>query len=501
MRKVVIYRAADAFVYLPIYIAEHIKIFQTMDKALKVKFSTPGGQESNDLLAIQTMIKESRKSDRVPIALCDPLAIFSPGVCDPLQPEDLRLIGALITKSSFWCVNGTENELSASEINEHFKDFEKIISYNETLATGNFLGKRLKNDIGIPDIVPVNFGEEIERLLKERKEDTAVIAITADIVGLAKEAYTEGNIFINHRFSKNPDYSDFLTTGLITTAEICENEPDTLKKVVEAIQRAILALRSSEEVALSVCQEIAKDGKFYQKGQKKLKKKEVAWVIDQIRKEEFYPPNLAVSEAQWIKAAEARRGIESWKDDRVKEVEGMYQTVVEQKFLEEAAERIKNELDPPKSTLPSEPISGWKKIFAIIRGDAVPLPLRIVLITVLLASIFLSTDLANSRLPIPKLQISDRFFMPGIVLLCISTSICFQPKVREFLRNSIGRIILGIISLVFIGALFIVDIWLERKGKPGKWIWASAALLGPFWIRGIKQIIENLIGKKPTKGQ
>ena len=501
MKKVVIYPATNAFLYLPIYIAERRKIFQAVNEELQVEFDTPDDQESGDVSAIKNMIKNRHKDDTLPIALCDPLAIFSSGACDPLQPEDLRLIGALITKPSFWCVNGAENELSESEIKKHFKDFKKIIYYNETLATGNFIGRKLKNDIGIPEVVPVNFGEEIKLLLEERKKGNAVIAITADIVGLAKEAYTEENIFINHRFSKNPHYSNFLTTGLITTDEICENEPDTLKKVVEGIQRAIFALRSSEEVASRVCREIAAAKRFYQEGQKKLKKKEVSWVIDQIRKEEFYPPNLAVSESQWIKAVEARSRIELWSDDRVKEIEGMYQTVVHQKFSEEATKGIVNEFESTELTSPSERISGWKKIFAIIRGDPVPLPLRIVLITVLLASIFLSTDLANSLLPIPKLQISTRSFMPGIVLFCISVSICFQPKVLEFLRNSIGKIILVIISFVLIGALFMVDIWLERKGKSGKWIWASVALLGPFWIREIKQIIENLIGKKPTKGQ
>ena len=501
MKKVVIYRAADAFVYLPTYIAEHTKIFQTIDKALEVKFSTPGGQQSSDLLAIQTMIKESRKGDKLPIALCDPLAIFSSGACDPLQPEDLRLIGALITKPSFWCVNCVKNELSESEIKKHFKDFKKIIYYNETLATGNFIGRKLKNDIGIPEIVPVNFGEEIKRLLEERKKGNAVIAITADIVALAKEAYTAGNISINHRFSTNPDYSNFLTTGLITTAEICENEPDTLKKVVEGIQKAILDLHSSGEGASMACRKIAAAEQFYQEGQKKLKKKEVSWVIDQIRKEKFYPLNLSVSKSQWITAVEARSKVEIWDEDRVKEIEGMYQMVVEQKFSEEATRGIVNEFEPPEPTSPSEGISGWKKIFAIIRGDAVPLPLRIVLVAALLASIFLSTDLANSLLPIPKLQISARSFMLGIVLFYISVSIGFQPKVLEFLRNSIGKIILGIISFVLIGAFFMVDIWLERKGKSGKWIWASVGVFGPFWLQEIKQIIGDLIGKKPTKGQ
>lgn len=498
--KVIIYCAADAFLYLPIYIAERRKIFQAVNEELQVEFDTPDDQESGDVSAIKTMIKNRDKNDTLPIALCDPLAIFSSGACDPLQPADLRLIGALITKLSFWGVNGTERELSEVEMRGRFN---KIIYYNETLATGNFIGKRLKDEAEIPNGNSVNFGEEIERLLEERKEDNDVIAITADIVGLAKGAYTERNISITHRFSTNPNYSDFLTTGLITTAEVCASEENVriLEEVVKGIQRAIFILRSSKDITLSVCQEIAKDGKFYQEGQKKLKKKEVSWVIDQIRKEEFYSPNLSVSKSQWIKAVEARSKVEIWNDDRVKEIEGMYQTVVYQKFSEEATKGIVNEFDPIKPSSPSEGIFGWKKIFAIIRGDPVPLPLRIVLITVLLASIFLSTDLANSLLPIPKLQISARSFKLGIVLFCISVSICFQPKVLEFLRNSIGKIILVIISFVLICALFMVDIWLEGKGKSDKWIWSAVAILGPIWIREIKQIIENLIGKKPTKGQ
>ena len=144
MKKVVIYRAADAFLYLPTYIAEHTEIFRTIDKTLEVKFRTPGGREPGDVPAIRAMIAESHKTDTIPIALCDPLVIFNSGVCTPLQPEDLRLIGALITKPCFWCVNGAKDELSASEIKNHFKDFNKVIFYNQKLATGNSIGRGTK---------------------------------------------------------------------------------------------------------------------------------------------------------------------------------------------------------------------------------------------------------------------------------------------------------------------------------------------------------------------
>ena len=51
--------------YLPTYIAEQRKIFQTVDRELEVEFYTPGGQESSDVLAMQTMVEESHKNEEI----------------------------------------------------------------------------------------------------------------------------------------------------------------------------------------------------------------------------------------------------------------------------------------------------------------------------------------------------------------------------------------------------------------------------------------------------
>ena len=513
MKKVVIYRAADAFVYLPTYIAEHRGIFQEVDKKLKVKFYTPGGQKANDQSAIRTMIANSRKGDMIPIALCDPLAIFDRSARFALQPKDLRLIGALITKPCFWGVNKQECKFSECEMGEYFK---KVIYYNDKFVTGNFIGRRLQDIAGISDADRVDFGEEIERLLEEHNKGNEAIAVTADIVELAKAHHTKKTITINHLFSENPYYSDFLTTGLITTAEVCDCKENVriLENVVQGIQRAIFVLRSSREMALSVCQEIAAVDKFYRANQKNLTDDEVSWVTNRIHEENFYPTDMAVSELQWINAVKSRigRGIQEF--DEMKEAENMYQTVVCDKFLEGSKRRIASEFGIPEPTSPSEDtippeetrpipsedtippeetaapfedISGWKKILPLVIGAGI--------IVILLASTFLPIELANSLLPL--LQISVQSFMLGIVLLCIFVAICYDAPVRGVLKKLKSKKIVIAISVILIPVLFGAAILLEIKQKSSRWVLGLVIFLASIWKDEVSEFVK---GKKSKKG-
>ena len=488
MKKVVIYPAANAFLYLPIYIAERRKIFQAVNEELQVEFDTPDDKESGDVSAIKTMIQNRHKDDTLPIALCDPLAIFDSNVCTPLQPKDLRLIGALITKPSFWGVNGTEHELSEVEMRGRY---QKVIYYNEKLATGNFIGKNLKNDIGIPEIVPVNFGEEIELLLQEREEDNDVIAITADIVGLAKGAYTEKSISIIHRFSTNPDYSDFLTTGLVTTAEVCASEENVriLEEVVEGIQRAIFILRSSKDIALSVCERIAQEEKFYHEGQKKLEKNEVSWIIDQIHEENFYPTDLAVSKSQWVNAVEAIGRTKSWQREKRKKIKNMYPTVVEQKFLRKSKRHIVNEFGIPKPPSPTKGV--LEKSLKMLLDDAVPLMVRVGLMAALFAGLFLPSDLDISLLPVLNLQLSARSFMVVTVFLCLLIAVCRNSDARATLARRRNKIILGVTLPVLTAVLFSVATWLDMSGKPSQWAWTLGGALISLLISGVYRFMAE----------
>src|SRR5688572_27331897 len=158
--KVNIFRAADAFLYLPTYLAEHTGIFSTIHPGLEVEFSTPGGRGASDFNALAAMLQADAAATPLPIALCDPLAMFDlPQKLEALFPQ-LRLVGALITRPPFWAVDGLLQEIEDER--ELGKRFNKIIYYNETLVTGNFIGRRLSREAGIKERAPVYFGEELQ---------------------------------------------------------------------------------------------------------------------------------------------------------------------------------------------------------------------------------------------------------------------------------------------------------------------------------------------------
>ena len=177
----------------------------------------------------------------------------------------------------------------------------------------------------------------------------------------------------------------------------------------------------------------------------------------------FYPTNLAVSESQWVKAVEARRGIESWNDDRVKEIEGMYQTVGHQAFLEAATWQIVSEFGVSKPAPPAKGVLGFlKNLVGIILGDAAPLMVRVGFIATLLASIFFSTGLMD-------LSLLVRSLIHGILLLCIFTFAFYHPALRGLLARSrirtVMRLIAGILAVIFL----VGGTWLELNQKPMHW--------------------------------
>ena len=256
--KVKFFRTVDAFLYLPTYIAQYRGIYRQIDKQLNVEFHTPG----SDWLALKTMIEESKNNDTVPIAICDPFVMFNGGLTQlGLKPTDMRVLGAIITKVPFWAVDKTNIEIKEEE---RLQQFDNIIYYNNRLITGYYIGRRTAEIAGIQDEWPVNFGEEF-RSQQFSNPNVKTLAVTCDIIAMAQNHDAPHNpISINHHYAKNPHYKDFITTALVTTAGVCQRHPEYTATVLNGIQSSMGVLLSSEEVALSVCMELAEKDEFYQ---------------------------------------------------------------------------------------------------------------------------------------------------------------------------------------------------------------------------------------------
>lgn len=322
------FRAADAFLYLPTYIAQHHGIYKDIDQSFKVSFYTPGGVDSGDQAALESMIADSKDGNSLPFAICDPFIMFRNS---EVQPKDLRVLGAMIVKVPFWAIDSGDGEF---EENHMRGKFDRIAYYNELLITGNYIGKRTAALAGIHNILPITFGKEFECLSPEPEERT--LAVTCDVVGMA---LLNKQITINHRYSNNSHYRDFVTTALVTTSAIYDDHRHQIVEVLEGVQRSLAILRSSKNIAFSVCKELAKRSEFYLPHHRDIKRadlddSEIDWIVNLIYQGEFYPNSLEISRMQWERTLDSHMISDHFRKDAFQAGKALYDTIVDHKYLE-----------------------------------------------------------------------------------------------------------------------------------------------------------------------
>jgi hypothetical protein len=329
--KLVIYRAADAFIYLPTYVAEEYGIFEALLDNTSVEFPALE-KDKGDENAISKMLEASEKADTIAIAIGDPTAFLD---MNEEKTRDVRVIGTVINKLSFWAVNHSEKTFET--VDKFGAEFNKIIHYNGEFITGNYLGKRVSQLSNVKG-KEVNFGEEID-VLENPDETEKQLAITADIVKIAKGLVKSDNpLKIHYHFSKSTEdeFKGFITTGIITTKKCCEQYGDQLSKIIEGIQKSILMLYSSEKVAQLVCEKISAKQNI------SLQVAEIKKIIELIKNEEFYPADLNINREDWNKAVRARADIRLWKNED--KINTSFDKYVDNRFVHNAEKSLAKQL-------------------------------------------------------------------------------------------------------------------------------------------------------------
>jgi hypothetical protein len=358
LKKLKIFKATEAFLYLPIYIAKDLKIFETLLECDEVEIDETSG---GDINAITTMFEENKKTDIDPytiaIAIADPIVLLQPNM-----PENVKIVGAVINKSTFWAVSTRKK---GNTIN--LKNDSILICPNENYRTGNYWGEKTRKKENIEKKELVEFGEEITKFkdISERN-DSQVTAITADIAALVDER-NDGWFRITKSFSTN---GEFLTTGIIVSKESCEKYIEVIEKIIEAIQTSITILYSSKITAKRICADIAK-AKFSDKfSGKEINEhsKQIEKIIDLMYDEEFYPNDLSISKESWDKAVEALGDVQGWKSEETEENKASFVRYVDNSFvLKSITKRFGIDLDKSKNTIhcKKDTYSGCYNIIAL----------------------------------------------------------------------------------------------------------------------------------------
>lgn len=313
-----IHRATHSFLYLPTYIAKDLEIFETVIGAkrtingeecqIKVDFAEPKGGDEE---AISAMISDTA-NNVIAIAIGSPVAFLSPTMNENTK-KNVRVIGAIINKLTFWAV---DHQTTTCKDIESLKtlSFQNLIFPNERFVNACYLARLVQQKVDIKEsgLIPVPFETELAKLRIQNEVSKTAVAITADIATLASTTIGANPEFhINYKFS---ELGDFLTTGIITSKESCDRFPEIIVKIIEAIQKSFAILSSSEKNARRVCAQIAVtnfSNKFCPDTTKE-DSEHICEIIKMMNKEGFYPADLNISKKGWDRAVNALARAKMW---------------------------------------------------------------------------------------------------------------------------------------------------------------------------------------------
>lgn len=286
------YLAADAVMYLPVFVAKEKGLFENLIDGVQINVSLiPSG---GDFEAISRMEAANRSTqhNNVAIAIADPNAMVNPKTKKVL--DETRAIGALIGCPSFWALSNQDNECDQTGIKQRF--FTTIVYYDENYYTGYRIGKSVASNEDISDYKRVKeMGKEFDYLQPDH------IIISPDLLNVAINCVDE-KAYINYHFAKDRNgyiSSDYLTTAIITSKRCIENKikNQILVKVIVALQTAKAIIYSSDIIAREILTNMSciKNCNFDEDRATSVARK----IVEIIDEDHLYPFDFNISEEQW----------------------------------------------------------------------------------------------------------------------------------------------------------------------------------------------------------
>lgn len=285
------YLAADAVMYLPIFLAKEKGLFDNLVPDHNIKVSLNPASGDKDAIFRMNEANKKTNSNTVAIAIADPNAM---AVGENSVLEEARAIGTLIGCPSFWGVSSQDNECEQTGIKNTY--FSTIVHYGDNLITGYRIGSTVYNQEGIESVVKVKrLGQEFKELLPDH------IIITPDLLNVAINCVNQ-NAYINYHFAKdthNYISTDYLTTAIITSNRCIQDKikNEILVKVIVAIQTAKAIIYSSDIIAREILADMncIKNCKLDEKKASAVAKQ----IIEIIVEDHLYPYDFNISPQQW----------------------------------------------------------------------------------------------------------------------------------------------------------------------------------------------------------
>lgn len=317
--NIYIYRAADAFIYLPTYIAEKFEFLHEDEKGCfyNVHWETANGDK--DAIERMQNYNNDPQKEGFAIAIADPTAIaYQCNDFTCLPP--FYLVATIIDKLIFWAVGDQEiantDNKNFTEIGKLLRNnYEYFIHYDRNYETGNRLGEKIRrDDLLLKPHIECEYNTEFD-VLKDQKNKYPTqrfCVISTDLLSVA-HAISHSGYILNYSFSKSPknEESDYLMTGIITSGEVLKKYEDELGFLIQSFRKAISLLYSSKYVArlaFTKLKEVAPSSV-----RKKMDPKTIDKMVDIIYNEKFYPCDMRISKKLWLTIQNSVKQQEKWK--------------------------------------------------------------------------------------------------------------------------------------------------------------------------------------------
>ena len=209
----------QTLIYLPLYIAQEEGYFK--EEGLNVKVTNGGGDD---------LTWAAVTSGNAQFGIADPTMI---AVQKEAGGEEGRIIGDIVQKVAFWAVTLDKN-MPVITKPEGFKG--QTIACFKFPNTANALALRTlqKGNLKLgtdAKIIGVNY----EAVLAQLQNKEATISMVLEPA--ASQAELEGNAKVVYSYPE--DWGVFAFTGLTTTKKFIDQHPETVQKVVRALDRAM----------------------------------------------------------------------------------------------------------------------------------------------------------------------------------------------------------------------------------------------------------------------
>lgn len=306
-KKITICQFAQVFVYLPLYVAQEKGFFA--DEGLDVSLIAGGGD------------------DKTFAAVASGQAQF--GVADPTFAAIARergqpgvVLASVVNGATFWGVTFRE-DIGKLDSPAKFKGL-KLATYQGPSTNYTLMAKTLKDNgdaVGDAKIVQGAFGTLLA-MLEAKTADVAMELEPTVSIAVEKGA----NVVCSY-----PEmYGPFLLTGLYTTEEYRDANPEICQKAVNALERAVRYAHSDPAGTVAIARKVFPE----------LSPEVAKNAVERLLQEKTIPEHVTIDSAAWENAVQVRLEVGDLKSSDAA------QKTIDGSFAKKAVDAINTEPKP-----------------------------------------------------------------------------------------------------------------------------------------------------------